>query len=81
MQNVRLKIKNTIKSSFIDHCKAVVMQNLKNFTGYTFMQNLGLKVKIIPSDQVYIGNNFDNLYFHAKSKVKRKNIRYIIKNL
>ena len=36
------------------------------------MQNLGLKVKIIPSDQVYIGNNFDNLYFHAKSKVKGK---------
>ena len=40
-----------------------------NLPGYTFMQNLGLKVKI-PSNQVYVGSNFDNLYFHEKSQGK-----------
>jgi len=36
-----------------------------NLPGYTVMQNLGSKVKIL-SNQVYIGSNFDNLYFHKK---------------
>ena len=36
---------------------------------FTFMQNRRLKAKI-PSNQVYIGSNFDNLYFHEKSSVK-----------
>ena len=36
-----------------------------NLPGYTFMQNLKLK-------QVYIGSNFDNIYFHAKSLVKSR---------